>query len=167
MLICGVDPGLHVTGYGLVLASGPRVALKGAGYIRTSPKDPLPERLFKIHEALARVIDAQKPDVLVLEKLFAHHEHPVTATLLGHARGVICMLAMEKKIRYFEYPATRIKKAVTGRGHATKEQVQRLVEHSCGLDKDSLGPVDVTDAIAVAMTHALAETTGKVTRHRG
>ncbi len=155
MLICGIDPGLNVTGYGLLAATPKGLVLKGTGYVRTSSRDPLPRRLAEIHGTLKRVFDRHRPQALVLEKLYAHYRHPVTASLLGHARGVIAMLAQECAIPYFEYPATRVKKAVTGKGHASKQQVQHMVEHMLGVKAEALGPADITDAIALAVTHAL------------
>ncbi|MGE5279229.1 MAG: crossover junction endodeoxyribonuclease RuvC [Deltaproteobacteria bacterium] len=155
MLICGIDPGLNVTGYGLLAATPRGVTLKGTGYIRTSAKEPLPKRLEDIHGALRRVLEQYKPQALVLEKIYAHYRHPVTASLLGHVRGVIAMLARECAIDYFEYSATRVKKTVTGKGHASKLQVQRMIEHMLGFSAEALGPVDVTDAVGVALTHVL------------
>jgi crossover junction endodeoxyribonuclease RuvC len=154
MRILGIDPGLNITGYGLI-ETGPRgLVFKGAGYIKTRLKDGLPLRLAQIHDGLSRICQSHKPQALVLEKLYAHYRHPLTASLLGHARGVICMLAEEKKIPFFEYAATRVKKSVAGNGHASKLQIQKLIEHVLGINREALGPVDTTDAIALAMTHA-------------
>lgn len=155
MLICGIDPGLNVTGYGFVAVTPQGVMLKGTGYVRTSPQDPLPRRLAQIHGALRRALERHRPQAIVLEKLYAHYKHPLTASLLGHARGVIAMLAQECAIGYFEYPATRVKKTVTGKGHASKQQVQRMVEHMLGFSSEALGPVDITDAIGLAVTHVI------------
>lgn len=155
MLILGIDPGLHVTGYGLIEADRRRFIIKKSGFIKTRMKDALPKRLLQIHVELSEILDRHKPDALVLEKLYAHYKHPLTASLLGHARGVICMLAEEKKVAFFEYPATRVKKITTGQGHASKEQVQKMIEHMFGAARASFGPVDTTDAISMAVTHAL------------
>lgn len=154
MLICGIDPGLNTTGYGLIETQNSGFTLKDAGFIRTSAKEDLPQRLKKIHTSLSEILDRTKPEALVLEKLYAHYKHPITAALLGHARGVICMLAEEKKIPFFEYAATRVKKITTGSGHASKLQIQKMIEHTFGVKSESLGPVDATDAISLAITHA-------------
>lgn len=154
MLILGIDPGLTTTGYGLIESTRDGFTLKAAGYIRTVAKDNLPKRLFAIYKDLADVIDRFHPQAMVLEKLYAHYRHPMTASLLGHARGVIAMLAEEKRILFFEYPATRVKKIITGSGHASKIQVQKMMEHTLGTRKKSLGPMDTTDAISLAVTHA-------------
>ena len=154
MLILGIDPGLNITGYGLIDFTGAGFILKRAGFIKTRPQDGLPKRLTQIHTALSQLMDQYRPEAIVLEKLYAHYRHPLTASLLGHARGVICMLAEEKNIPFFEYPATRVKKATTGSGHASKLQTQKMIEHIMGLKRESLGPVDTTDAISLAITHA-------------
>jgi crossover junction endodeoxyribonuclease RuvC len=154
MLICGIDPGLKATGYGFIESNKQGFSIKQAGCITTSIKDGMPKRLAKIHGVLGSLLEQYRPDCLVLEKLYAHYKHPLTASLLGHARGVICMLAEEKHIAFFEYPATRVKKAVTGSGHATKIQMQKMVEHMAGVQRDSFGPYDTTDALSLAITHA-------------
>ena len=94
-----------------------------------------------------------KPDALVLEKLYAHYRHPTTAYLLGQARGVICLAAATSNIPLFEYAATRVRKAILGRGQASKYQVQRMVASM--LNINSLPKyTDVTDALALAITHS-------------
>ena len=154
MLILGIDPGLNITGYGLIEVKDKGFRLRDSGFIKTQLKDRLPKRLLEIHTALGELIDKYKPQAMVLEKLYAHVKHPVTASLLGHARGVICMLAAQKNIPFFEYPATQVKKMTTGSGHASKIQIQKMIEHALGVQRESLGPVDTTDAISLAITHA-------------
>jgi crossover junction endodeoxyribonuclease RuvC len=161
MRILGIDPGLNITGYGLIDTGPGGFIFKGAGYIKTRVSDGLPLRLMQIHDGLTRICEKHYPEALVLEKLYAHYKHPLTASLLGHARGVICMIAEEKKIPFFEYAATRVKKSVAGNGHASKIQVQKVVEHALGIKREALGPVDTTDAIALAITHA-----GTLGKHR-
>ena len=154
MLILGIDPGLNITGYGLVESVKNGFILKASGFIKTQVKDGLPKRLVEIHDGLSKALDLYRPEAIVLEKLYAHYKHPVTASLLGHARGVICMLAEEKKINFFEYSATKVKKITTGSGHASKIQMQKMIQHLFNKKQDSLGPVDTTDAISLAITHA-------------
>ncbi len=154
MLILGIDPGLDTTGYGLIETRANGFVLKGAGFIKTDASYGLPKRLNKIHKELSDLLDKYRPQAFVLEKLYAHYKHPVTAALLGHARGVICMLAEEKNIQFFEYPATMVKKMTTGSGHASKEQIQKMIEYTFGTKSKSLGPMDTTDAISLAITHA-------------
>jgi hypothetical protein len=77
MLILGIDPGLHVTGYGLIEATRHGFTIKRSGFIKTRMKDELPKRLSQIHVELAEILDRYKPDALVLEKLYAHYKHPL------------------------------------------------------------------------------------------
>ena len=154
MLILGIDPGLNVTGYGLVEAQPNGFILKDSGFIKTRASEGLPKRLNQIYTSLGAIMDRHNPEAIVLEKLYAHYKHPVTASLLGHARGVICMLAEQKGVPFFEYPATRVKKVTTGHGHASKLQMQKMIEHMLDAKRESLGPADTTDAISLAVTHA-------------
>lgn len=154
MLILGIDPGLNTTGYGLVQTRSDGFVLKNSGYIKTSASESLPQRLDKIYTNIANILDRYNPHAMVLEKLYAHYKHPVTAALLGHARGVICMLSKQKNIPFFEYAATRVKKMTTGNGHASKLQIQKMIEYAFGVERESLGPADTTDAISLAITHA-------------
>jgi crossover junction endodeoxyribonuclease RuvC len=90
---------------------------------------------------------------LVLEKIYAHWRHPATAFLLGHARGVICLLCAQNNIKLFEYLPTRIKKAIVGRGHAGKLQVKKMIEGLLKI-KNTAYAFDVSDALALAVAHA-------------
>ena len=89
-------------------------------------------------------------DVLVLEKIYSHYKHPATSILMGHARGITCLISGLKDIRLVNYPSTRIKKAVAGNGRASKMQIQRIVTDRLRLKK-APEPVDVTDALALAL----------------
>lgn len=153
MIILGIDPALAITGYG-VIEVGPRgLVLIEAGIIATSSKETLPKRLDKIYRAIIKLINDTKPEVLVLEKLYAHYRHPTTAYLLGEARGVICLACATKNITLIEYAATRIKKAIVGKGHASKYQVQRMVANALSL-RELPKYTDVTDALALAIAHS-------------
>ena len=153
MRILGIDPGLHTSGYGMVEGWGLKISLIEAGYIRTNPKEETESRLEHIHKAIEKIIRKFKPEVLVLEKLYAHWKHPTTAYVLGHARGIICLSAKENNVAVFEYAATRIKKAIVGKGHASKLQIQRMIQ---GLLKLAVlpEPADVADALALAIGHS-------------
>lgn len=153
MVILGVDPALVITGYGAIEARGNRLSLLEAGIVKVSAKDELPERLNKVYQALSKIIADIKPGVVVLEKLYAHYRHPVTACLLGHARGVICLASAEAGVPLVEYSATRVKKAVVGRGLAGKLQVQGMVARILNL-KTLPKYMDVTDALALALAHS-------------
>ncbi len=153
MIVLGLDPALSVTGYGVIQVEGTAIALREAGIIRTQAKDPVHKRLDKIYRGVIKLIDDTNPDCLVLEKIYSHYRHPTTAYILGQARGVICLAAATKKIPFFEYAATRIKKAIIGKGLASTAQVQRMVANTLGL-KSLPDYMDVTDALALAIAHS-------------
>jgi crossover junction endodeoxyribonuclease RuvC len=153
MRILGVDPALTITGYGVIDFKNNKIALLEAGIVRTSPKQVLTERLDRIYRAMTKLISDSRPDVAVLEKLYAHYRHPTTAYLLGQARGVICLACAEERIPLVEYAATRVKKAIVGQGLAPKYQIQKMVVNILNLQ--SLPKyTDVTDALALAITHS-------------
>ncbi|MGE4357737.1 MAG: crossover junction endodeoxyribonuclease RuvC [Candidatus Omnitrophota bacterium] len=154
MRILGVDPGLYITGYGVLEVNcnfTPHIL--EAGVIRTTQKLSLPQKVGKIYRGIKRLVEEFQPNFIVLEELYSHYRHPRTAILMGHARGVISLVAEEKKISLIGYSATRIKKVLLGKGNATKEQVQRMVQYLLGLKKIPQ-PDDVSDALALAIAHA-------------
>jgi crossover junction endodeoxyribonuclease RuvC len=153
MIILGVDPGLAATGYGIVEAEAWTLAVLTAGAVSPPPDRPLAERLGRIHAELSSVIRRYHPAIMVLEQLFTHHRHVTTAALMGHARGVACLTASDHGLRLAEYRPTHVKKALTGHGHASKEQVARMVAHWLG-GADPAWSVDATDALALAIVHA-------------
>jgi len=156
MKILGIDPALTITGYGAIEARCSQICLLEAGIITTSAKEKIEKRLERIYSGITKLITDINPDVLVLEKIFAHYRHPTTSYILGQARGVICLATATKNIPLVEYAATRVKKAVVGKGLASKAQVQRMVS---GLLNIKTIPKynDVTDALALAIAHSYIE----------
>ena len=152
--VLGIDPGLRLTGYGVVdVASGAvEPKLVEGGVIRLKSKS-IEQRLVELNDSIASLIDEFKPGEMALEKLYAHYKHPRTAILMAHARGVILLCAEQRALTVEHVPATAVKKALTGYGHASKEQMQRAVQTQCRL-KEPPSPPDVADAIAIALTHA-------------
>jgi len=153
MIILGIDPALTVSGYGAIRVSGSKISLIEAGVICTDAKKNITERLSKIYQGMLKLISDINPDCLVLEKLYAHYRHPTTAFILGQARGVICLACATKKIPLIEYGATRVKKAIVGKGLASKNQVARMVADILSL-KELPRYTDMTDALALAITHS-------------
>jgi len=153
MRILGIDPALAVTGYGIIDLKKNRLFLLEAGIVKTSARQALPQRLDKIYQVIAKLILDNKPDVIVLEKLYVHYRHPTTAYLLGQARGVICFTCAKDNIPLVEYAATRVKKAMVGNGLASKYQVQRMVANILNLN-NLPKYTDVTDALALAIAHS-------------
>ena len=129
------------------------IKLVEVGTIEPKEKDLFENRIYKIHLNIEKIIDAHKPDVMVLEKLYAHYKHPATAAILGHARGVICLLCAQKKITLIEHSVKRIRKSLVGNGNATKEQTRSLVAHLFKVDASQL-TLDASDALALALGHA-------------
>jgi crossover junction endodeoxyribonuclease RuvC len=157
--ILGLDPGLEVTGYAVLETTplGPKVC--EAGIIRTTerrqPAD-MALRVRSLYNGIVEVVQQYRPQVAVVEQLFAHYDHPRTAILMAHARGVLFLAAAQNDVPVISYNATRIKKTITGSGRASKEQVQRTVQRELGLAKLP-EPPDVADALATALCHYYAQ----------
>ncbi|MDD3375645.1 MAG: crossover junction endodeoxyribonuclease RuvC [Candidatus Omnitrophica bacterium] len=150
MRILGVDPGSRVTGYGIIDSDGLKINLLEAGEIKPKATETLSNRICKIYENLSDIVTTYKPDVLILEKLYTHHQRLTTASVLGHVRGVICLLCAQKKIVLKESSVKRIRKALTGNGSATKRQTQSMVASFLNVDEARLTP-DASDALALAL----------------
>jgi crossover junction endodeoxyribonuclease RuvC len=150
MRILGIDPGLQLTGYGVIDYAPMRPKLVDAGVIRLRAKTVIAERLVELETELDNLIDEHGPDVCAVEQLYSHYAHPRTAILMGHARGVILLVAARRGVRVAEFAANRIKQSLTGFGHAGKGQVQRTVQSIWNLAEPP-EPPDVADALAVAL----------------
>jgi crossover junction endodeoxyribonuclease RuvC len=148
--VLGIDPGSVLAGWGLVRQEGNRVTMECAGVFRP-PKCALPERLAHLHRELCLVLDAHRPDAVAVEAVF-HARHARSALVLGHARGVLLLAAAQRDLPIFEYAPAAVKKAVTGDGSSQKEQVRKMVELLLGATLT--GPMDQSDALAVAICHA-------------
>ena len=150
MRVLGIDPGSIVTGYGLVEEIGGRLVAVDWGTIRARPAEPVPLRLRRIHQTLAELIGRHAPDEVSLECVFVSR-NVASALKLGQARGA-CLLAVgEADLALAEYAPTEIKSALTGHGHAGKDQMGKMVRMQLGL-KGPL-PEDAADALAVAICH--------------
>ena len=150
MIVLGVDPGTQVTGYGVVRGESASAAtLVECGVIRTTPSDSLPVRLREIHEGIAELIERHKPDVMSIEDVF-YARNVRTTVVLGHARGVILLAAAQHHMRVHEMTPKEIKKAISGTGGATKDQVQFMVTKLLRL-KSAPRPSDAADGVAAAL----------------
>jgi crossover junction endodeoxyribonuclease RuvC len=153
--ILGVDPGLQVTGYAVLEARGVSPHVREAGFIRSTEgrrAADMAERVRVLYDGIAEVIEEHEPQVMVVEQLFAHYDHPRTAILMAHARGVILLAGAQHGLRVVGYTAPRIKKSITGSGRASKEQVQFTMLRELGLPRLP-EPPDVADALAAALCH--------------
>ncbi|MGC4006120.1 MAG: crossover junction endodeoxyribonuclease RuvC [Pirellulales bacterium] len=153
MRILGIDPGLNITGYGVLDGYDGRAAVVEAGVIRGGgTENAMCDRLREIHTGVSEVIAALKPFAVAVEELYSHYEHPKTSILMGHARGVILLAAAQAGIPIMGYNATQIKKTLTGNGRAPKDQMQSAIQRELRLT--SLPePADVADALAIALCH--------------
>lgn len=150
--VLGIDPGLNITGYGVleVARGGPRLC--EAGIVRGRDRKSLTARLTEIFDGIRDVITQYKPCAVALEQLYSHYARPRTAILMGHARGVICLAAAQAGVPVVSYSATQVKKVLTGNGRAKKDQVQRAVRQELRLNRLP-EPADVADALAIALCH--------------
>lgn len=147
--VVGFDPGLNVTGYGVIDCRGGFVKLVEAGTVR-SRGETLETRLATIHEGIREVLAALSPSAMAIEQVFVHAKFPRTAILMGHARGVICLAAAQAGLTVNNYPPARVKSLLTGSGQAGKEQMQAAVQRELALATRP-EPADVADALAVAL----------------
>ena len=145
----GIDPGTAVTGYGVISVSGNSVAWVDSGVIVTDTSEPLSRRLLMIYDGLSEKINERSPDRVAVEEAF-YGKNVHTTLVLGHARGVAMLAAAQRGCGVFEYSPREIKKAVTGNGNASKEQVEYMIKT---LLRPSGGKMrqDAYDALAVAM----------------
>jgi len=151
-VILGIDPGLNTTGYGVIETPvGGKVRLLEAGIVR-SRNNELAVKIREIHDGVREIITTFSPAAVAIEELYSHYDRPRTAILMGHARGAICLAAAQSDIPVFPYAATKIKKLLTGSGHAPKDQIQRAIQLELHLPRIP-EPPDVADALAVALCH--------------
>ena len=152
--IIGVDPGLNITGYGVIECRASEVKLLEGGVIRLprSRGDNLPARLESLYRELREVLKEFHPQTMCLEEVYSHTSYPQTSILMGHARGVICLAARQARVAVVNFSAKRIKQSVTGNGNASKTQVQRAVQQFFSLGR-APHPPDVADALAAALCY--------------
>lgn len=149
--LLGLDPGLSVTGWGIIAAEGNRLRHIADGVIVTDADTPVPERLRALHDALAALIAAHRPDEAAVEETYVNRNGAATLKL-GYARGVALLAPALAGIPVAEYGAKTVKRAVVGTGGAAKEQVQMMVHRL--LPGATVRRADAADALAVAICHA-------------
>lgn len=150
MIVFGIDPGSTATGYGVVHAARGRVRLLDCGAIRTKASTPMPERLAAIYAGLVEALTRNVPDAVAIESIF-RHKSSESALRLGQARGVALLAAAHRGFAPVEYNTMTVKRAIGAHGNADKEAIARVVTMLLGVKPD--GPADVTDALAIAITH--------------
>jgi crossover junction endodeoxyribonuclease RuvC len=148
--ILGLDPGLRVTGYGVIDKDGSKLSYVTSGCIK-SPDGELPDRLKNILNSVQEVIRLFSPGEVAVEKVFVN-VNPQSTLLLGQARGAAICAAVLHELPVAEYTALQVKQAVVGNGHAQKEQVQDMVKRLLNLS--GTPSPDSADALACAICHA-------------
>lgn len=154
--ILGIDPGLRLTGFGVIEKIGEKITYIASGTIKTASaktedREELPARLKVILDGLFEVIDTYKPNEVAIEKVFVN-VNPQSTLLLGQARGAAISAAVIRNLSVAEYTALQVKQAVVGNGHAAKEQVQEMVKRLLTLP--AIPKPDSADALACAIAHA-------------
>ena len=159
--ILGVDPGLNITGYGLIqLGPGDSsLQLIEGGVLKPKATDTLPERLHTLHQLLTEVLREHNPDVVVIEELFSTYAHPRSALLLAQARGVLVLAAQQSGATVHSFTPNEVKQVVAGNGHATKSAMQSAVRTRLKL-ASAPHPADVADALALAICYAARQNLG-------
>ena len=150
MKILGIDPGLRVTGFGVIRKEGQRLSNIASGTIQV-PDGDLPSRLKVILEGVGQVVSNYQPDCAAIEIVFSN-VNPQSTLLLGQARGAAICGLVSAQLSVAEYTALQVKKAVVGQGKAQKSQVQAMVQRLLKLE--GLPGTDAADALGVAICHA-------------
>ncbi len=176
--ILGVDPGLHITGYGIIeitmdeaqrtrqgtlktrsVSSADSRLIEG-GVLKARAADELPQRLQSLHDGLTEVLREHQPEVVVIEELFSTYAHPRSALLMAHARGVLMLAAHAAGARVHSFLPNEVKQVLTGNGHATKAAMQAAVRQRLRL-ASAPSPPDVADALALALCFAARQEVGE------
>jgi len=153
--ILGIDPGSRLTGFGVIDVSGRQLSYVTSGCIRTS-RGELPQRIAEIVAGISEVLEEFQPDEMAIEKVFMSRNAD-SALKLGQARGAAISAVVMRDLPVFEYSATQIKKAIVGRGHADKTQVQYMVRSMLALPASP--QEDAADALACSLCHSHTQQT--------
>ena len=151
--ILGIDPGLRITGFGVIDVAGSQLTYVASGCIRTNPEAALPLRLGSIHSGIRELVTRYNPRQAAVEIVFVN-VNPQSTLLLGQARGAAIAALVSQDLPVAEYTALQMKKAMVGHGRAAKSQVQEMVKRL--LQLPGLPGPDAADALGLAITHAHA-----------
>ena len=157
MRILGIDPGLQVTGFGVIDVDGQRLSYVASGTIKTAeaPRGDLPQRIRIIFEGVREVVATYQPDTATVEIVFVN-VNPQSTLLLGQARGaaLAALVSSSSTLSVCEYTALQMKKAIVGHGHATKDQVQAMVQRLPHLPALPGNAAAVAPGLAITHAHA-------------
>ena len=150
MNILGIDPGSRNLGYCIVFWDGKNFSLVEAGLLKMKEKE-LQAQMMELVEGIDLILKTHKVDEVAIEDIFFAF-NPKSVIKLAQFRGALCLKILQEVGFFHEYTALQVKKAVTGNGKATKEQVAFMVKRLFGIKKE-IKPLDITDAMAIALTH--------------
>jgi crossover junction endodeoxyribonuclease RuvC len=150
MVVFGIDPGSTVTAYGVVQHHRGRLRYIDSGFIRTKASEPMEIRLKKIYQGLMSALETHELDAVAIEAIF-QHKSSVSALKLGQARGVALLAVGQQGFTPYEYNPMTVKRSVGAHGRADKNGIARMVSMLLGHAPE--GPHDITDALAIAITH--------------
>lgn len=151
MNILGIDPGSHNCGFAIINFQNPKISLIEAGFLKIESSD-LQCQIVEFIEGIDLVLKDHKIDSVAIESMFYAY-NPKTVIKLAQFRGALCLKILQELGNFAEYTPLQVKKALTGNGKASKEQVAFMVKRYLGLNCE-IKPLDITDAIAIAITHS-------------
>jgi len=158
-LILGIDPGLNITGFGIINYQNLQFQYIASGYIKTSYKNTESEKLFIIYTNIYHIIEKYHPKQCAIEEIFVSKKNFNSSLKLGKTSGVIQAAISAHKLSIFTYSPKKIKKLVTGYGSASKKQIKKMVSKI--LDIYKVEKQDTSDALAIAICHALSQSNYK------
>lgn len=151
MKVVGFDPGLGVTGFGIMEQSDNKITTICYGTIRAQSNKKISQRLKHIYKEASKLLQTYKPDIVAIEDTF-YQKNVKSALALGQAKGVLLLAAANENIECVEYAPRKVKQSITGNGAATKEQVQFMVQQILKLEKPPT-PIDTSDALAIGLCY--------------
>ncbi len=151
MKILGIDPGTRILGYCILNLREGNYSLVEAGILKFK-KNILKEQILELVDGLDSILDSHKIDEVAIEDIFYAH-NPQTVLKLAQFRGAITLKILLAVGDYYEYTPLQVKKAITGNGKSSKEQVAFMVKRLLKIKKE-IKPLDISDAMAIAITHA-------------
>ncbi len=159
MKILGIDPGLEVTGFACIQLSEDfdfhnlreSIILISHGMIKPPPQQPMEEKLKYIHSNVKKLLAEIKPDVVAIEEIYSHTLHPKTGLKMGHVKGVVELAVSQAGIRSCKFASSKVKRILTGRGNATKQQIARVIAEQFVIK--NLDSHHESDAVAVALAY--------------
>ncbi len=149
--VIGVDPGLIITGFGILDYKGGQIRTVAFGTIKPPVKESLPNRLEYLNSHMTELLEKFEPNAFAIEDTF-FSQNVKSALLLGQARGVLLLAAASKGIPSMDYAPRKVKQSVVGNGAADKTQVQYMVQQILKMDEPPK-PLDVSDALAIGLCH--------------